>query len=132
MWDQIWNGIRAAMLAFFGPPDVDDESALRAWLEEMLGLLAWIAARTRTSVDDEVVAGLTTLVEDEEKWGIFHPLIVKLLGDGVIGEAMSRGDEAGTAMLRARSDMAAMAEEMGIPIFLLIRIVLMLLKLLRR
>jgi len=132
MWEKIWEGIRAAMLALFGPPDVDDEAALLKWLNKMLGLLAWFAAQTETELDDKAIAGLKDVVHNPAKWAVVYPLIVKLFGDGVIGEAIGRGDDEAAAALNARRDVEETAGNVGIPIGLFVQVLLMLLKLLRR
>ena len=133
MLDKFWDAVRTLMLAFFGPPDVDDEPALKAWIEKMLGWLAFIAAQTKkTQLDDQAVAGLKAIVASPAKWAVVYELIVRMLGDGVIGNAMKIGDEDGAAALKARSDVAELAGKVGIPIGVFIQVLLMLLKLLRR
>ncbi len=125
MWDKIWEGIRAAILTFFGPPDVDDEAALLDWLDKTLSLLDWIAARTSTDIDDKAVAGLREVVQTPAKWAVVYPLVVKMFGDGVIGTVDA-------ATVEARGDVAKAAAAVGMPIGLFVQILLMLLKLLRR
>ena len=132
MWDKIWNMIRTIMLCFFGPPDVDDEAALLKWIDESLAWLGWFAQRTKTKLDDQIVAALRAVTSDPVKWAVLYPLIMKLFGDGVIGDAMKVGDENGAAALNARSDVAEAASKVGIPIGMFIQVLLMLLKLLRR
>ncbi len=131
MWDKIWEGIRVAMLTFFGPPDVDDEVALRKWMDKMLGLLRFIAARTRTDADDRAVAGLQDIVDSPARWAVVYRLIIKMFGDGVIGPALGIGALNGAA-IEARSDVKEAADEIGLPIGLFVQILLMLLKLLRK
>ena len=119
--DKIWDLIRTALLALFGPPDVDDEAGLRKWIQESLAWLDWIAKRTDTKIDDQIAAGLRRVVEDDAIWGVVYDLLVKLLGDGVIDEKVGE-----------RADVAAVAGRAGIPIGMFVQVLMLLLKLLRK
>ena len=134
MWERIWDMIRTIMLGFFGPPDVDDEAALLKWIDESLAWLGWFAQRTKTKLDDQIVAALRAVTSDPAKWAVVYPLILKLFGDGVIGSASptSTIGVAEAAALNARADVTEAASKVGIPIGLFIQLLLMLLKLLRR
>ena len=88
MLDKLWDVLKTVMWALFRPPDVDDEKALVEWLDESLAWLGWFARRTKTTIDDQIVAALDGIVHDPAKWAVVYPLIVKLFGDGVIGDIL--------------------------------------------
>lgn len=119
MWNQLVDWLKGAL------PDVDDEGALHAWLNTILGLLRWIVARTETDLDNQAVDALASLVEDSEKWQVVYPLIVTLFGDGVVGL------EQEAPKLAERHDVAGVASRVGLPIGPLIQAVLLILRLLR-
>lgn len=133
MWDKIWDKIRDVMLTFFGPPDVDDEPALKAWLVKMLGLLDWFARRTRPDIDDKIVDALEAIVADPAKWAVLYGILVKLFGDGAIGPVVAFGRmDAVAAGMEGRSDVQEAADRLGLPIGLFVQLLLFLLKLFRR
>ena len=131
MWDKIWDKVRDVVMMFFGPPDVDDEVALKAWLTKMLGLLDWFAARTRVEVDDKIVDALQAIVETPAKWAVLYGILVKLFGDGVIGPAVAAGNMGGV-VLDGRGDVTEAAGKLGLPIGFFVQLLLFLLKLFRR
>lgn len=85
--DAILKWAYALILKLFGPPDVDDEAALRAWIRRMIAIIASAAELTPTEWDDEIVEIGSQFVEDDEKWAVLYGIIKQFLGDEVIDGA---------------------------------------------
>jgi len=66
--------------SFDAPPDVNDESALRAWLGKVISLLEKVSAETPTELDDGSVALVKSLMVNDRVWGLTYKAIVLVFG----------------------------------------------------
>jgi hypothetical protein len=64
-----------AVLAIGPPPDVNNESAFRAWCGTVVDMLIELAALTDTLLDDQVVAKLRTILSVDAYWQVLYTLI---------------------------------------------------------
>ena len=67
------------------PPPIDDEAGLRKWITELAMVLGDIADKTKTTVDDAVVAFCLRLVNNDDAWTIGYT-ILKLVYTGITVE----------------------------------------------
>lgn len=78
-------------LRFFGVvwplPDLANSDECRMWLRGVLGLADELAELTTTEMDDEAVAVLLELINDDETWSMIYAFIANLLQEG--GEDVS-------------------------------------------
>jgi len=56
-------------------PGTNDEIRLRAWLLDHLALVAGVAAKTATTVDDDVVYYMLRIIENDTAWKILYGMI---------------------------------------------------------
>ena len=65
--------INAALKSF---PGTGNEIRLRAWLLDHLAILAGLAAKTATSVDDDVVYYSLRIIENDTAWKILYTILL--------------------------------------------------------
>jgi len=61
------------------PPDVNEEAALKIWIQRLLATFNDIAITTPSAIDDKVVLFLSKAVNDEETWAVIYNLMKLLL-----------------------------------------------------
>jgi len=65
--------LNAALKSF---PGTGDEIRLRAWLLDHLAMLASLAAKTATTVDDDVVYYSLRIIENDTAWKILYTILL--------------------------------------------------------
>ena len=69
-------------------PGTGDEIRLRAWLLDHLALVAGVAAKTATTVDDDVVYYMLRIIENDTAWKILFGMISMT---GILRQGISNG-----------------------------------------
>ena len=103
-----------AVLAIGPPPDVDNESAFRAWCGTVVDMLVELAALTDTPLDDQVVAKLRTILSVDAYWQVLYTLIKAAM------EYVRPDDE---ELLVGSPDVQSVADEVAINPLVIITII---------
>ena len=69
-----------------GPPTALDEASVRKWLGVLVGFLKDLAKATETTIDDDSLALLDGIVQNDPQWQAFWRLVGAILpADGKCG-----------------------------------------------
>ena len=95
-----------AVLAIGPPPDVDNESAFRAWCGTVVDMLVELALLTDTPLDDQVVAKLQTILSVDAYWQVLYTLMKAAM------EYVRPDDQ--EEVVAASPDVGSVAQQVGV------------------
>lgn len=89
------------LLSIGMPPAIENETALRKWVTDLVDMLKGLAANTAVEIDDTLTEILGKIVANDAAWNVAYALLK-------LTKLTDQGDDSGAA-----ADRAKLAEEVG-------------------